>query len=161
MFEYNLVPLTRDRLSEAVELDRLCLGGLWTLEGYEREFDSPNSDLLTILAHSSISTSTESDRLVGLGCLWAILEEAHLTLLLVHPEHRRQGLGRQLLRGLLDSARSRGLEWATLEVGEHNEAALSLYQKFGFETIGRRKKYYQKTGEDALILWRKGLQRDF
>ena len=189
MFRYTLSPLTHDRLSEAVELDRVCLGGIWTLEGYEREFHSPNSDLFTIVAdvaHTSgagdISGITDaSDRdpagvshpsgldpsnlnktcgnLVALGCLWSILDEAHITLLFVHPDHRRQGLGQQLLTRLLQSARSRGLAWATLEVSEKNTAALALYHKFGFETIGKRKAYYQKTGEDALILWLKGLQR--
>ena len=39
-----------------------------------------------------------------------------------------------------------------------NQAALSLYQKFGFKEAGRRRKYYKDTGEDALILWRGGLQ---
>jgi len=180
MFRYTLSPLTHDRLSEAVELDRVCLGGIWTLEGYEREFHSPNSDLFTIVADTS-GTADASDRdpagvshpsgfdpsdldqtcgnLVALGCLWAILDEAHITLLLVHPDHRRQGLGQQLLTRLLQSARSRGLAWATLEVSEKNTAALALYHKFGFETIGKRKAYYQKTGEDALILWLNGLQR--
>jgi len=173
MCRYTLSTLTHDRLPEAVELDRVCLGGIWTLEGYEREFHSPNSDLFTIVFNPSGVTNpldrktSEIDleinkacgNLVALGCLWSILDEAHITLLFVHPDHRRQGLGQQLLTGLLRSARSRGLAWATLEVSEKNTAALALYQKFGFETIGKRKGYYQKTGEDALILWLKGLQR--
>jgi ribosomal-protein-alanine N-acetyltransferase len=50
------------------------------------------------------------------------------------------------------------LEWATLEVKPSNQAALSLYQKFGFTEAGRRRGYYKDTGEDALILWRGGLQ---
>jgi ribosomal-protein-alanine N-acetyltransferase len=50
------------------------------------------------------------------------------------------------------------LEWATLEVKPSNQAALSLYQKFGFIEAGRRRGYYKDTGEDALILWRNGLQ---
>ncbi|HEY9830216.1 MAG TPA: ribosomal-protein-alanine N-acetyltransferase, partial [Stenomitos sp.] len=51
------------------------------------------------------------------------------------------------------------LEWATLEVKPSNQAALSLYQKFGFTLAGRRRRYYKDTGEDALILWRGGLQK--
>jgi ribosomal-protein-alanine N-acetyltransferase len=39
-----------------------------------------------------------------------------------------------------------------------NQIALSLYQKFGFQEAGRRRRYYQDNGEDALILWRGGLQ---
>ncbi|NJN57619.1 MAG: ribosomal protein S18-alanine N-acetyltransferase [Leptolyngbyaceae cyanobacterium SL_5_9] len=97
--------------------------------------------------------------LLGIGCLWAILEEAHITILAVHPDYQRQGLGQILLWALLRSAWQRGLEWATLEVRASNRAAIALYQKFGFSEVGRRRRYYQDSGEDALILWHKGLQR--
>jgi [ribosomal protein S18]-alanine N-acetyltransferase len=150
---YTLSPLTIAQIPEAVALDQLCLGGIWTEDGYLREVESPNSDLWVL-------TTPDQPGLFALGCLWSILEEAHITLLMVHPDHRSQGLGSQLLGALLHSARERGLSWATLEVGVTNTAAIGLYQKFGFQTIGTRKGYYQQTGEDALILWRKGLQAE-
>ncbi|MGK7887530.1 MAG: ribosomal protein S18-alanine N-acetyltransferase, partial [Crocosphaera sp.] len=87
-----------------------------------------------------------------------ILEEAHITLLMISPEYQGQGLGQLLLYGLLRDAVNRNLERATLEVRVSNKPALCLYQKFGFEVAGKRKGYYQTTGEDALVLWRKGLQ---
>lgn len=96
--------------------------------------------------------------LVGLGCLWAILEEAHITLLAIHPDYRQQGLGQIVLLGLLSTARRRGLERATLEVRVSNAAAIALYEKFGFQTAGRRQRYYTQPEEDALMLWRSGLQ---
>ncbi|NER96816.1 MAG: ribosomal protein S18-alanine N-acetyltransferase, partial [Symploca sp. SIO1B1] len=96
--------------------------------------------------------------LLGLGCFWSILEEAHITILAVHPDWRGQGLGQLLLYALLKKAQELQLEWATLEVKPSNQAALSLYQKFGFVEAGRRRCYYQDTGEDALILWCSGLQ---
>jgi len=145
--------LTIAQIPEAVALDRLCLGGIWTEDGYQREVDSPNSDLFVL-------TAPHTPGLLALGCLWSILDEAHITLLMVHPDHRGHGLGSQLLGTLLHAARNRGLSWATLEVGITNTPAIALYQKFGFQTIGTRKGYYQQTGEDALILWRKGLQSE-
>lgn len=150
----KLQPLTPALLSSAVELDRLALGGLWTQDGYQRELDSPNSDLLILVP------STEPPKpqpIIALGCLWAILEEAHITILAVRPQYQRQGLGQALLVALLAAARSRHLEWATLEVRPSNYAAIALYQKHGFSEVGRRRHYYADTGEDALILWRKGL----
>ncbi|HEY9851732.1 MAG TPA: ribosomal protein S18-alanine N-acetyltransferase, partial [Leptolyngbyaceae cyanobacterium] len=96
--------------------------------------------------------------ILGLGCLWAILEEAHITIVAVHPNYRRQGLGQALLLYLLSSAKQRGLERATLEVKVSNQAALSMYEKYGFRVAGRRRGYYQDTGEDALILWLSGIQ---
>ena len=104
------------------------------------------------------STSLTIPPILGLGCYWSILEEAHITILAIHPDWRNQGLGQLLLYALLKDATRRKLEWATLEVKPSNQAALSLYHKFGFMEAGRRRHYYQDTGEDALILWRSGLQ---
>lgn len=155
-------PLTVEQLPQVIELDRLCFGGLWTLEGYRQELESPTSDVLAIsipeAAKSASPISPESEILVGISCVWAVLDEAHITILGVHPNYRRQGIGQRLLTGILDVARKRGLERATLEVKASNQAALSLYQKFDFQEAGRRRGYYKDTGEDALILWRGGLQ---
>lgn len=155
----TLQPLTPENISEVAELDRRCLGGLWTAAGYQREIESPNSDLLILRTVKHLQgQAVELDGAIGVACLWAILEEAHVTLLAIDPLYRQQGLGQLLLYALLVSAWQRGLEWATLEVRVSNQVAISLYQKFGFHPVGERRKYYQDTGENALILWRKGLQ---
>jgi [ribosomal protein S18]-alanine N-acetyltransferase len=148
----ELKPLTSDDLNSVLEIDKACFGGLWTLCGYQREIDSPNSDLIGIF-----STQT-SAKLLGIGCSWSILEEAHITLVAVHPQYQRQGFGQVLIYSLLVSAMRRGLERATLEVRASNQTAISLYQKFGFKTAGLRRRYYQDNDEDALILWLSGLQ---
>ncbi|MDB9520083.1 ribosomal protein S18-alanine N-acetyltransferase [Roseofilum reptotaenium CS-1145] len=138
-----------EHLDAVLTLDRLCFGQLWSLDAYQRELESPNSELLGL---------SLGEELVGLGCYWAIVEEAHLTILAIHPQYQNQGLGQFLLCALLESARQRGLERATLEVKASNQRALGLYQKLGFLTAGRRRNYYQETGEDALVLWLNGLQ---
>ncbi len=140
--------LTNDLVPAVLALDQICLGGMWTAAGYQREIESPNSDLLVLLI---------DDQVIGLGCVWAIVDEAHITTLAIHPEYRRQYLGQLLLLLLLQLAHHRGLTHATLEVRASNYRALDLYQKFGFKTAGRRKRYYQDD-EDALILWRSQLQ---
>ncbi|MEB3225467.1 MAG: ribosomal protein S18-alanine N-acetyltransferase [Synechococcus sp.] len=147
----QLQPLTDQHLNQVLALDQLCFGGLWSRDGYLREMESPNSTLLVL------PTPNNEAQLLGLGCLWAIVEEAHITLLAVHPGVQGQGLGQLILLGLLQDARQRGLERATLEVKASNQKAIALYEKFGFKQAGRRKGYYKDTGEDALILWRKGL----
>ncbi len=144
--------LTPEHLSALLELDQACFGGLWTMEGYQRELDSPNSDLLGLFSPVS------NWRLLGMGCFWSILEEAHITILAVHPEYHRQGLGQALLYSLIKTACDRKMERATLEVRASNLGAISLYQKFGFKTAGRRRRYYQDNDEDALILWLPDLQ---
>jgi ribosomal-protein-alanine N-acetyltransferase len=189
--------LTPQNLPAALDLDRRCLGGLWNLDGYQREIDSPNSDLLvlqksqttelrkngaeeqraqslkskipvsnTTVPHLSVGLpgiqetdfgDRPSHPILAIGCSWTILEEAHITLLAVDFDYQRQGLGQALLYCLLKAAHDRGLERSTLEVRASNQAAIALYEKFGFQTAGRRKRYYAETGEDALVLWRGGL----
>ncbi|MEG3870387.1 ribosomal protein S18-alanine N-acetyltransferase [Microcoleus sp. Z1_B5] len=164
--------LAAEHLNSAVELDRLCFGGLWAIEGYRRELDSPNSDLLGLWTWETDDCESAQNRagtetpplqipptLIGIGCLWAILEEAHIIMLAIHPQFQGQGLGQALLLALLKSACERQLERATLEVRESNLAAVYLYKKFGFKEAGRRKRYYEDTGEDALVMWRSGLEK--
>jgi ribosomal-protein-alanine N-acetyltransferase len=155
----ELKRVTPEQLCAVLEIDQLCFGGMWTFEGYQRELDSPNSDLLGLfISPSPPASPAPRSPLLGIGCLWEILDEAHITILAVHPHYQRQGLGQTLLYSLLTSAERRGLARATLEVRASNKPALSMYEKFGFKTAGRRRHYYQDTGEDALILWCGGLQ---
>ncbi|MBE9122620.1 ribosomal protein S18-alanine N-acetyltransferase [Tychonema sp. LEGE 07199] len=165
--------LAPEHLNSAVELDRLCFDGLWTLEGYRRELDSPNSDLLGLWTWEIEDSESSQNRagthhppplqipptLIGIGCLWAILEEAHIIMLAIHPEFQGRGFGQALLWALLKSACDRQLERSTLEVRESNLAAVALYNKFGFKEAGRRKRYYEDTGEDALVMWRSGMEK--
>ncbi len=155
MIHLAACPLTPELLPAALELDQSCFGGLWTEAGYQREIESPNSELLVLVPPPSLPFPV-----LALGCLWAILEEAHITILAVHPSYQRQGLGQAMLWLLLYYACQRGLERATLEVRDSNRSARDLYQKFGFREAGRRRKYYADTGEDALILWQGGLHRE-
>lgn len=150
--------LTPAEVPEVVKLDRICLGGLWTEEAYLREIESDKSTLIILRLWAS--ELNHQPQIIGMGCLWSIVDEAHITLLGIHPDFRRQGLGRLLLFSLLEDAIARKLEWATLEVNEHNLVAINLYQKYGFQVAGSRKNYYQPAGDDALILWLKSIQQE-
>ena len=145
----NLRIATIEDADALVDLDRLCFGKLWSRDQYLREIDSPNSDIVLMF---------EEESLVSYGCVWAIVDEAHITVLGTHPEHFRRGYARQVLKELLRLAIVREMKRATLEVRASNTAAIELYQSLGFEEAGRRKKYYSDTKEDALILWTGGLQ---
>ena len=94
----------------------------------------------------------EDDRAIGYLCLWEIADELHITNIAIHPSWRRQGVGRMLLKGVLDDARERRLRLVVLEVRPSNAEAQGLYQSFGFRVIGRRHGYYYDTGEDALVM---------
>ena len=91
---------------------------------------------------------------VGHGVLSAAGDEAHLLNLTVKPESQSNGLGGKLLEHLLERARSRGAETVFLEVRESNHPAIRLYDRCGFNEIGRRRDYYPAVGgrEDALVM---------
>ncbi len=71
-----------------------------------------------------------------------VADEAHLMNLAVQPEVQRQGIGQQLLQRFLAAAKARGAAAAWLEVRCDNHAAIALYERTGFVTVGTRKHYY-------------------
>ncbi|MEM7579609.1 MAG: ribosomal protein S18-alanine N-acetyltransferase [Mastigocoleus sp.] len=145
--DLEIKSLSISNLDAIVQLDINCFAGLWSEDGYKRELESPNSEF-----HGFLSPLNPS-QLLGMGCFWSILDEAHITILAVDPQYHSQGLGQALLYSLLNRAWECGLERATLEVRASNHLAISLYQKFGFKIAGTRPKYYKDNQEDALILW--------
>jgi ribosomal-protein-alanine N-acetyltransferase len=88
---------------------------------------------------------------------WVIFDELHINTLAVRPAARRRGLATALLRHFIAEAAATGATRATLEVRASNTAALALYERLGFRVAARRPGYYVKPEEDALILWRDGL----
>ena len=94
------------------------------------------------------------DQQVGHGVLSAAGDEAHLLNLTVKPESQSNGLGGKLLDHLLQRGKDKGAETVFLEVRESNHAAIHLYERTGFNEIGRRRGYYPAVGgrEDALVM---------
>ena len=95
----------------------------------------------------------ENGGLLGYGGCWHIFEEAHITTLSVHPEARRKKVAQAILMRIFDDCYAGMIKYVTLEVRESNIAAISLYEKNGFKSIGTRKGYYQDNNENALIMF--------
>lgn len=81
-----------------------------------------------------------------------IVDEAEILSIATHPDRRRAGLGRALLLAVLAAMAERGARAVWLEVRDSNAPALALYRGEGFVAAGRRKGYYRRPVEDALIL---------
>ena len=95
--------------------------------------------------------------LASFGLLMYLKQYAKLTSdqiynIAIASEFRRKGIGEALLRHLIDKADADGCKLVTLEVRSGNEAAMELYKKLGFREVGRRKGYYAKGGEDAVLM---------
>ena len=98
--------------------------------------------------------------LVGYAGCWQILEEVHITNIAVSPDYRRQGIGETLLKRIIDDCYENKAKYITLEVRVSNTAAIGLYEKYGFKSLGVRKGYYQNNNEDALIMWTENIFYD-
>jgi ribosomal-protein-alanine N-acetyltransferase len=137
-------------LPQVIAIERRAFPSPWSLAMFVLELSKPGGVCL-----GAVRASADRDprgRIVGY-CICSRYDDVwHLMNIAVDPDCHRQGLGRALLTELLhrvgDEAR------VTLEVRPSNAGAIALYERFGFRVAGRRRRYYQDTGEDALILWR-------
>jgi ribosomal-protein-alanine N-acetyltransferase len=97
-----------------------------------------------------------SENINGYIVLETVLDEGHITDLAVDERFRSKGIATSLMKHALETAKSLGTARVFLEVRSSNEAAKKLYEKFGFKEVGKRKKYYSKANEDALIYVKEG-----
>ncbi|PCJ54681.1 MAG: ribosomal-protein-alanine N-acetyltransferase [Candidatus Hydrogenedentota bacterium] len=93
-----------------------------------------------------------SKQLIGYAGFWLILDEAHITSVTVSQDHRGLGYGREQMYHLNQLAQDAGAKTITLEVRESNLPARKMYESMGFMPVGRRKGYYSRSGEDAIIM---------
>ncbi|MCD5974757.1 ribosomal protein S18-alanine N-acetyltransferase [Pseudomonas quasicaspiana] len=96
----------------------------------------------------------EGNQQVGHGVVQVIIDEAHLLNITVKPESQGRGLGLRLLEHLMSRAYQLNARECFLELRDSNRAAYRLYERFGFNEIGRRRDYYPVAGgrEDALVM---------
>jgi len=137
-------PMRLDDVQAVHEIERLSFSTPWPAYAFEQELRGNR------LARYVVARAGE--RVVGFAGVWLMVDEAHITTFGVHPEWRRQGIGRQLLLNLMDLGATLRARRMTLEVRVSNEPAQGLYRSFGFEIVGRRPRYYTDDGEDALVM---------
>jgi ribosomal-protein-alanine N-acetyltransferase len=143
---YRIEPMTLADLDEVVALEQVCFSAPWPRRAFQ-------NDIHNSYARYVVLRAADSPTVLGYAGLWLSVDEAHITTLAVRPNHRRRGLGELLLLHLFDLAAEVETRFLSLEVRASNEAALSLYRKYGFRQEGVRPRYYPDTGEDALIMW--------
>jgi ribosomal-protein-alanine N-acetyltransferase len=108
-------------------------------------------DELQVDCARSILAEVEG-RIVGYVLFWFLPEEVDIHNIAVHPNFRRQGIGRLLLEQVVAAARRQDRVRVTLDVRFSNAPAQNLYRSFGFVTRGMRKGYYSDNGEDAVVM---------
>lgn len=120
----------------------------WDAEAFRRELALPHARLRVLEASGDAGRA-----IAGFAVWWHVVDEVHLLNIVVAPEWRRRGLARRLMDALVADALEAGARTIELEVRAGNAAAIGLYAAYGFDTLGRRKRYYAD-GEDAVLMER-------
>lgn len=135
-----------DDLESLLALDRACFSRPWTAEQWRAELDPP-APLRPLVV---LATGVESA--LGFACAPMLPPVCELRRIGVIPEARHAGLGRDLLARVIDHAVELGCHHVELEVAADNLAAIALYQRGGFHTVGRRPGYYLDPPTDAWLM---------
>ncbi|HEX8424552.1 MAG TPA: ribosomal protein S18-alanine N-acetyltransferase [Pyrinomonadaceae bacterium] len=147
--DFRIEQMTPHDLLEVVEIEEACRLSLWGWDSYHAELLRPEAIML-------VARRTRPDELSG-HSLHGFLSgrvsarELHINNIGVHESARRRGVGNALMTAAFDAGRRQGVLTAILEVRAGNTAAQSLYRRFGFEVVGRRRQYYREPAEDALL----------
>ena len=115
----------------------------WPIAAFEQELDNAQAQF-DVLKHEK--------QILGYSGLWYFVDQAHIGTIVSHPKLRRCGVGELLLINMINAACRFPVDTVTLEVRPSNIPAQNLYLKYGFQAVGRRKRYYPDNGEDALIM---------
>jgi ribosomal-protein-alanine N-acetyltransferase len=127
------------------QIDRMSFSLPWPEHSFHYEV-SDNRVARCFVAEMS------DKRVAAMIVSWIVVDELHIATIATHPEFRRQGIGARILTAALQDASAAGARKAFLEVRASNEAAQTMYRKFGFEITGRRPRYYKDNGEDAILM---------
>jgi ribosomal-protein-alanine N-acetyltransferase len=139
-------PMRRRHVGQILTIERASYPKPWSAQVFHEELDQARAGYRYYLV------ARRGRTVIGYGGLMFAVDEAHVTNLAVHPEHRREGVATRLLLALADDAIARGCPAWTLEVRASNVAAQELYRRFGFAPAGVRGRYYEGV-EDAIVMW--------
>jgi ribosomal-protein-alanine N-acetyltransferase len=151
--EWIIEPLaTPSDLDAVLAIEEASFTNPWTREMYLAELENQG------VSYCYLARNPERE-VVGFCSFWHVVDELHINNLAVLPQHRRGGAATALLQHVFREGARLGAVRATLEVRRSNEPARVLYERFGFSVAGTRRAYYSKPVEDAIVLWREGLNQ--
>lgn len=135
--------LTDNNLEEVIDIECLCFPTPWSKYTFKIAMEDPRT---------LFKVAYLGEKVVGYGSIRWVLDEANLDSIGVHPNFRGKGMGDKILKALIEECQNRGLTLLTLEVRESNESAIKLYERNGFQIVGRRDDYYTSPTETALLM---------
>ena len=146
VFQIFITKMTDEDIEDVVKIEAEAYGKHhWSKSSF---YDEMHNNLAKYYV-----AKTEAGELVGYAGTWHIIDEGHITTIAVKKSHLRKHIGEAIIVKILEDCYKEGIKYLTLEVRVSNEAAIGLYTKYGFSSLGTRKGYYQDNNEDALIMW--------
>lgn len=142
--------MTRSDISDVYRIETLSFRTPWSRYSLMSELDNKMAHYVVAVADGIV---------IGYCGMWVLFEECHITNIAIDPAFRKMGYGKALLYAAMEVGDYFNATAMTLEVRETNRIAQELYRKLDFEQQGYRKRYYQDTGEGALLLWNTNIQR--
>ena len=140
--------MRREDLGEIVRLEKESFTDPWPRKGFEDQLEDGNSIMLVG------RFGPKEGEIAGYLCAYLVLEEMQLASVAVAPEFRGRGIARSLAAEMIKIGTAAKASEIWLDVRESNAPARRLYEKLGFREVYRRKNYYHKPKEDALVLFR-------
>lgn len=138
-----VLPFSKEHIPQVAQLERECFSLPWSEKSLAEELNNPNAHFLV---------ATENDTVTGYVGIIDICGECNITNIAVFEKYRNKGIASALLKKVIADAVNRNSVFITLEVRESNTSAVNLYNKFGFKEVGRRKGFYSKPTEDAILM---------
>ncbi|MBS1725793.1 MAG: ribosomal protein S18-alanine N-acetyltransferase [Armatimonadetes bacterium] len=139
----RFVPLDKTHIPRILEIEHVTHSAPWSQKSFENELEHKYGVFLVGLVDGDVG---------AYGGVWILVDEAHVTNVVVCEHLRNQGIGRKLMIELLTRAREKGAVCATLEVRASNVGAIHLYETLGFVQSTVRNKYYPDNQEDAVVM---------
>jgi [ribosomal protein S18]-alanine N-acetyltransferase len=145
----RIVKLEREHIPEILEIEKVSHASPWSERSFEHEVNHRHGVFLVALINGKVA---------GYGGSWVLIDEAHITNVVVRPDDRGKGLGRRLMDELLTQSSKMGALCSTLEVRQSNRVAQSLYEAMGYRAATVRKRYYPDNQEDAIVMFLDSLE---
>ena len=140
-----IAPMTPADLDDVCALAEASFAVPWSRQIFEEELARPFA-VLRVLRPGPAGA------VIGFVSTWIVRDELHVLNLATHPGVRRRGYAWLLMHDVLALAQAQGVRYVTLEVRRGNVAAIKLYRKLDFESIGIRPRYYADDDEDAIVM---------
>lgn len=141
--------MNKAHVKSAAQIEKECFSCPWSENAFYEELNNPIS--LTIVA-VNFKKATNNENVLGFINVRIINDEVYINNIAVTKAFRRNGIGKGLLSALEEHVVKRNASFITLEVRESNTPAISLYSSLGYETAGKRKRFYRKPVEDAVLM---------